>query len=235
MLEHAEIRLAGHAVGARDGQRVAAHASRVRLGTEVAGVDRGAEGLERAAIRLLQGPQRRFEIAGGLGHPAFEEPLVLAPLDQEGPVLERALGGVEELLHVDGLEDEVVGAVLEALHRGLDVAHAGEDQEGRVGVQRACLLQELDASQGGHLHVGDGEGRPELLEERQALLAVDRLPALEARALEELGQHPADLPVVVHDEDAAVKGGLAHEVWPPWRGATSSNTDTRFFPERLAA
>ena len=92
------------------------------------------ERLQRAAVGLLQRAQGGLEVARGLRHPALEQRLVLAALDEQRPVLQRALGGDEELLHVDGLEDEVVGAVLEALHRGLDVAHAGEDEEGRVGI-----------------------------------------------------------------------------------------------------
>src|SRR6266404_4146323 len=46
----------------------------------------------------------------------------------------RALGGDQELLHVHRLEDEVVGAVLQALDGGLHVADAGEDDDRRVRI-----------------------------------------------------------------------------------------------------
>ena len=61
----------------------------------------------------------------------------------ELPVLERALGGDEDLVHVDRLHDEVEGPELQALHRGLDIGDAGEDEERRVGIEGACLLEQF--------------------------------------------------------------------------------------------
>ena len=192
-------------------QRVAAHPPRVGVRAQVAGVDRGAERLQGGPVRALQLAQGRAELAGGLVDPALEDDLVLAPLDEEAAVLERALGGDEELVHVDGLHDEVVGAELEALHRGLHVGHAGEDEKRRVGVDRAGLLEELHAVHDGHVDVGHGEGGPFGVEALERLAAVRGHLRLVPAGQEQLAEDIADVAVVVDDQHAGRAGsGLTH-------------------------
>ena len=64
---------------------------------------------------------------------------------QELPALEGALGGDEQLVDVDRLHDEVVGAELEAVDGGLHVGGAGEHDHGGVAVDLAHPLEQLDA------------------------------------------------------------------------------------------
>ncbi|MBI2525654.1 MAG: hypothetical protein HYV93_06690 [Candidatus Rokubacteria bacterium] len=125
-------------------------------------------------------------------------------------MLEGALGGDQDLVHVHRLEDEVVGAVLEALDGGLHVGHAGEHEDGRVRVQGPGLLEELEPPHHGHVHIGHGERRPLGFKGGQALLAVARGVALVPVDGEELAQDPSHLPVVVNDEDPPVGEVLDH-------------------------
>ena len=99
-----------HSVRARDGERIAAHPARVRVGADVPRVDRRPQGLQRRAVRVLEAAQRALEIPRRLRHPTLEQRLMLAALDQELAVVQRALRGMNQLGGVDGLEDEIVGA-----------------------------------------------------------------------------------------------------------------------------
>ena len=82
-----------------------------------------------------------------------------AAREELAAVAERALGGVDQVAGLHRLQDEVVGAVGEALHRRLHVADAGEHEHGGVGVDGARLLQELEPVHHRHAHVGHREGR----------------------------------------------------------------------------
>src|SRR5207244_159545 len=97
LLEVLEL-VAGNAVGPRDRERVAVDPARVRLGADVSGVEGGAERFERRAIGVLELGVGGVEVARRLFDPALERHLVLAPLDQELPALEGALGRDQELL-----------------------------------------------------------------------------------------------------------------------------------------
>jgi len=70
------------------------------------------------------------EVARGFPHASLEHRVVFAALHEELPPLQRALGGDEDRLHVDGLGDEIVGSALEALDGRLDVARARDDDDG---------------------------------------------------------------------------------------------------------
>ncbi len=126
----------GQAVRAGEGQRVGVHAAGVQLGADLAGGQDGAQSLERGLVGLLQLPEGGGQVAGGLGHAVLQEDLVLAALDEELAVLERALRGEQDLVQVDRLQDEVAGALLEALDGGAHVGGAGEHDHGGVGVAR---------------------------------------------------------------------------------------------------
>ena len=79
-------------------------------------------------------------------------------VDEELAALQRALGGDQELVHVDRLHDEVVGTELQAGDRRLHVGRAGQDDDGRVGIGLTHLLEQIDAAHDRHLEIGHGQG-----------------------------------------------------------------------------
>src|SRR3990170_6383561 len=145
------------------------------------------------------------EVARGLDHAALEQFLVVAPLDQELAALERALGGDQQLVHVDGLHDEVVRDELQAVDRGLDVGGAGQHDHRRVAVGAPDLAQQLDAGHHGHLEVGHDQGRAGRAEHLEALTAVVGEQAVVARPEEDLVEDLPDLAVIVDDQDVPLR------------------------------
>ena len=152
--------------------------------------------------------------------------LVVAPLDQELTSLEGPLRGDEQLLEVDRLDEEVGGPVLEGLHRGLDLPHAGEDEDGGVGVDGPRPLEEGHAVHHRHVDVRHGEGRPLRLEDGEALAPVLRGTALPAAGEEELLEDAARLPIVLDDEHAMLVGVAAE----PGHGTRTSRESVRASP-----
>src|SRR2546425_7313529 len=150
----------------------------------------------------------------------LEALVVLTTLDEELPTLQRALGGDQELVHVDRLHDEVVGAELQAGDRRLHVGGADQHDHGDVVVDRPHLLEELDTRDARHREVGHHEWRTARLERLHALAAVVREQTVVAGRDEDLVKDFACLMVVLDDQDLA----LRHVSPPPptgrsWRGA----------------
>ena len=190
----------GHAVGAGDGQGVADHPARVRMGAHVAGVESRPQRLEGGQVRLFELGKGGGQAARGFRHPALQQHLVFAPLGEELPALEGPLGGDENLLHVDGLGDEVIRAGLEALDGRLDIAHSRDDDDGGVSIHCAGMPEEVQPVHHGHSDVGEGERWALALEGLEAFAPVGRHPGLVAVGGEDLTEGAPDLRVVLHDE-----------------------------------
>jgi hypothetical protein len=71
----------------------------------------------------------------------------------EREVLERALHGDGERVHLDRLGDEVIGAGADRADRGLETALAGKDDRQEVRIPLPELHAEVDAGHAGHLDV----------------------------------------------------------------------------------
>ena len=238
-----------HAVFAGGGQRIAVHAPRVRLGADVAGVERRAERLQRRPVRRLQLAIGGGQVVGGLLDAALQHGLVLPALDEQLPALQRAIGGDEQLVDVDGLHDEVVGAELEALDGRLDVGGAGEDDHGGVLIDLAHLLEQLDAGHVRHLQIGDGERGVGAAEHRHALPPVGGQATVVARRQKDLVEHLTDLLVIVDDQDvasdlharglaaatASPRPGSSRPVWPCTAPRRRPGTGPRRYPPRRPA
>jgi len=177
----------------------------VRLGAHVARVQGRAERLERRAVCVLELAVGGGQVACGLDDPLLEELLVLAALDEELAPLQRALGGDQKLVDVDGLHDEVVGAELQARDRGLHIGSAGQHDHGSVSVDRAYLLEELHARHARHLEIGHHERGPARREDLYALAAVAGEQAVVARRDEDLVKDFAHLTVIVNNQDVPMR------------------------------
>src|SRR5262245_41696516 len=251
--EHAVSEVAqltlGDPVLARGGQRVAVHAARVGLGADVARVECRAERFQGRSIRRLQLAVGGGEVMCGLLYARLQHRLVLATLDQELSALERTLGGDQQLVDVDRLHDEVVGAQLEALDGGLDVGGAGENDDRGVAVDLTHLLEQLDPGHDGHLEGGHGQRWPCRLEAGHAVATVLGQTALVAGGQEDLMEDLADLAVIVDDQDVSadlhVKTLVARTVsprlgscrpsWPRTAPRQTRGTDLRRCPSRHPA
>ena len=117
----------------------------------------------------------------------------------------------EQLLTLEGLDEVVVGAGVEALDAGLERVARGQDQDRHVvvGAQRA---RDLEAVEPGQAEVEDhevGRERAPVLQRGGTVGGGAHLVALHAqRALERLG----DVLVVLDDEDAGCAGKVVHEL-----------------------
>src|SRR3989449_1219265 len=190
---------------------------------------RQTEGLYTGAVPVVRlngsaGPQKALR---ALPADLLEALVVLTTLDEELPTLQRALGGDQELVHVDRLHDEVVGAELQAHDMVLHV-HPADDDDGRVRVLLADLLEELDARAGHaltathhrYIELGDDQRRSRPAEHLEPFAPVAGQQARVASSEEELAEEEADVGVVLDDQDLA----LRHVSPPPptgrsWRGA----------------
>jgi hypothetical protein len=165
----------------------------------------------------------------GLAHRVQRHRLAQAQvLGRQPLLLEAALHDADDLLHLEGLEDVVVGAALHRVDRGLDGAEAGHDDGEGVGRDGADRLEQLDAAHPRHLQVADDEvvvGVAQLSQRRRPVLGGANDVALHA---EEVGQDVPDELLVVDDEDAgAFVGGLGdgHERHVgPLRGSQREGT-----------
>ena len=128
------------------------------------------------------------------------------------PELPRALAaarldGVAHALHhrvrVEGLLDEVVGALPDGLHGHRDVALAGDHEHGRA-VMGAEFVQHLQAGAPGHVHVQHDDVRRARAGRGQERGAVREGLDLEALHFEDQPQCVPHRTVIVDDEDVLV-------------------------------
>ena len=166
----------------------------------LARVERRHQGEECGAIGCLDIAERRLQLLR-LVLDVLLQPLLVAPLRQCHPPLgERALDGPHELGDLGRLEQIVVGAAPQAVHRRLCVAVAGQHDDGDVLVRLADAVEKPQAVVVGHLQVADHQLEA-LRHERQRRARVRSTGAGVAFLGQQNGQDLADGHVVVHDED----------------------------------
>src|SRR3989441_6783361 len=138
--------------------------------------------------------------------------VVLTTLDEELATLQRTLDDDQELVHVDGLPKVGVRAELQAHDMVLHV-HPADDDDGRVRVLLADLLEELDARAGHaltathhrHIELGDDQRRSRPTEHLEPFAPVAGQQARVASSEEELAEEEADVGVVLDDQDLALR------------------------------
>jgi hypothetical protein len=117
-------------------------------------------------------------------------------VDPAKPGLVRHPGGRRgQVLHVDGLGEEVFGAELHRANRGGDVGLAGEEDDG--GVALAEVLQHLHAVHPGEPEVEDHHLRAQAVEGGQPGLAAQLASDLVADPLEVVADAAQHVNVVV--------------------------------------
>ena len=93
----------------------------------------------------------------------------------QAQLLERLLEDDEHRVHVERLDEVVLGARAHRLDRRLDARERGHHHEHGVGALLARALEERDAVHARHADVGEDRRRREPGEQRERLLAVRRL------------------------------------------------------------
>jgi hypothetical protein len=73
--------------------------------------------------------------------------------------LQQQVHVVEQLLHVEGLADVLVGALLESFDRLLNGGIGGDQDDGCVGAVFLAVLQEIHAGAAWEANVGDDQGK----------------------------------------------------------------------------
>ena len=190
--------------------RVLAHPDRVPAGVGVLGLERPGQHLDALEEQLL-------DPLGLLVHLALEVLLVVAVLQHQGALLEHARDPRLQLAHRDRLEQEVGGAHVEAVHGGGRLAHAGEHDDRGVGIALAHGLEQPDAVQLGHPHVGDDQRRvADALEHAERLAAGAGLEAVESLGLEHADERATDGGLVIDDEAVGGAGHDRRRAWEFW-------------------
>jgi hypothetical protein len=164
-----------HHVGRRAGQRAhqLAHALHRGRSSDQAGLDAG---------------------------PAFQLAAQRLHLDRQLALVGRAPHDGDQMLGGAGLLDEVVGAPLHRAHRHGDVAVAGDEDDGQLGVEPAQFGLPVDATHAAQPHVAHDHGRhtgPHRLAGRFDGLVCLHAEAGELQGLRAAGAHV----LVVLDED----------------------------------
>ena len=174
-------------------------------GAALAGDQHGRVGLGDAVDQVADLPHRRAR-ADDLARQRAAVDLLAQPLDlgAQRAVLHRALERERELLDLERLGDEVVGAGADRRDRGLDAAERGDHDDRHVGPVGGDALAQLEAVHAAHVEVGDDDVEVLVLEQRQRFVGR-RLPRrLEAGAAQRGFQRLAQTLIVVDDEDATL-------------------------------
>ncbi len=175
----------------------------VLAGAAVAGQEDGAPALGHLLRTVEGGPHRRV-IADDAerGHDAgAARGFGLGLLEEPGP-LHRATQRVEERLDVDRLLDEVVGAALHRVDRGVDRRIGGHHHDPGRGGGGAHVVEEGQAVEARHPEIGEHDRRlhgADQLESAEGVLRGDDLVAL---STQQPGQRRAGPRLVVDDQDA---------------------------------
>jgi hypothetical protein len=121
-------------------------------------------------------------------------------------VLDGAADRVRQLLDVDRLGDEVVGAGAQGLHRDVHAAVAGDHDDRQLGVDLEQLLREVDAAvlaEPDVDHRGVEVGGARVVE---GAGGVARRLDLVTATLERGGQEVARVVIVVDEKDVSAHG-----------------------------
>ncbi|MNT24922.1 hypothetical protein D3C72_1604220 [compost metagenome] len=112
-------------------------------------------------------------------------------------------------LGAERLFDEVVGALAHGLHRHRDVAVAGDQDHGQLGIGPMQLAQPFGAAQARQAHVADDDGRHAEADVCARALGAVKGFDLETGQGQHLGRAEADVFVVL-DQHHPDGGGFAH-------------------------
>ena len=112
-------------------------------------------------------------------------------------VLERP----REAALIEGLQQVVHHAVLEAAQRPVDVVHARHEDDGHVGMPLLHLLEEPEAIVFRHLHVAERDAHAALVGDLQGFIGAGDRQRMAAVGLHPRRQHLAHAVIVVDDED----------------------------------
>ncbi len=171
----------GPTQGAGKFQGVTADALRVACGFVVAEVDRRAEGLQRVFITALDLVQSFAELDGAGGNHFFEMLAVVFDLPFEAALMKGALQAGQDGVFMKRLDQIVVGTGTHGLNAHIDVVHAGGDQEGDVRIGPANFGEEFEATDTGHLEIGNYSIESLGSQSRKSLCAVTGGSAVEDR------------------------------------------------------
>jgi hypothetical protein len=118
-------------------------------------VDGRAECLQGVFIAALDLLKSFAELEGTVGDHFFEMQAVVFHLLFEVPLVERTLEARKYGVFMKRFDKIVIGTTAHRLHAHIDVVHTRGDQEGDVRIGMANVCEELEASDTGHLEVGD--------------------------------------------------------------------------------
>ena len=153
----------------------------------------------RALDRVPHVPQRGT-LADHLV-PHFDRPLQRPVLVAQPCLVERVADRDEDALAGERLLDEVECASLRRLDGGADGAVAGDDHDGQRLVGAPHALQRLEAVHAGHLDVEKDQVGRVAFGERHAFRSARGLDDLVALVLEDHPQRPADLRLVIDNQN----------------------------------
>ena len=182
-----------------------------------------AVGAERLHRRLAQAAD------GGAGAEERIDVVARAPLAGRGllaaqaAVLQRALEDLLQRRQLDRLGEELLGALLDRLHRQVDRAVRGEHQDHHVRIELAQAVDGVHRLAVRQHVVEDHRVRPRLHQQRARLLEALRLLDVETPPLEKVSDGEANGRIVVDDEDLAAQHGvssthhIANEPGRRWR------------------
>ncbi len=137
-------------------------------------------------------------------------PLVRKALPRGRPAAQQGAQAGQQLLALEGLDQVVVGAGVQALHARVQRLARGEDEDRHVAAlaQPPGHLHAVDPGQAQVEHHGVGLEHGGLLQGRLAVAGDAHLVALHAQRA---AQHAGDVAVVLHHEDSRF---IAHrEAW----------------------
>ena len=171
-------------------------------------------------FRLVEQPDhpvvpRRERMEGGRVRQPLPRQLLRQLVDRpvQRPLLDRALEDLQQVLLVDGLREVVERAELHRAHGEIDVAHPGDDDDGRVVPLRAHGAQDVHAAHVRHVHVEqDGLERPAPEQPLDLARVVRDDGLVQPRLDEEDHEVIGDGDVVVDDEDLSHPRTFA-EAW----------------------
>ncbi len=169
----------------------------------------------RRALERQHGVLERGVLAE---HARQAETLLVVVLEQhelgeQPPPLDRAVEEEQQVVGVDGLREEVGGAVLHRPHGLLDGAERGHHDDRGLGVGLERRVEHVEAAPRRQLQVGEDDEVALAREPAARLVRVGRLVDAVAARLEGLAQHRAKRLLVLDDQDVG-QGGRE----PPYDG-----------------
>ncbi len=172
-------------------------------------LDHGGEALDRRGA-----PHQAGAGGGLLGLQLGAQPAVL---QAQATLLHAAAHHLHQALGGEGLLQEVPGALAHRLHRGGDVAVAGDQDHRQVGVAAAHLAQQRHAIHAGHADVADDDPGEVVAELGQGGLGAGVGQRRVAGQLQGLAGGDAQVGLVVDDHHRRL-GRLMHGARSPGGG-----------------